>query len=42
MYRCIKCGKEIKDIGKFVMCPYCHSRILVKVRPKVAKTVKTD
>jgi DNA-directed RNA polymerase subunit RPC12/RpoP len=42
MYKCLKCGREIKEIGRFVMCPYCHGRILVKVRPAIARKVSTD
>ncbi|MCD6227245.1 zinc-ribbon domain-containing protein [Candidatus Micrarchaeota archaeon] len=43
MYVCPKCGKEIEKIEqKFVRCPYCGSRILMKKRPPIAKEVSTD
>ncbi|MEM0480689.1 MAG: DNA-directed RNA polymerase subunit P [Candidatus Aenigmatarchaeota archaeon] len=34
MYRCIICKKEIEKLEKRIICPYCGSRILEKVRPK--------
>ncbi len=42
MYICRNCGKKIKDIDKFVTCPYCGSKIIVKERPPIAKTVKAE
>ncbi|MCD6482690.1 MAG: DNA-directed RNA polymerase subunit P [Candidatus Aenigmarchaeota archaeon] len=40
MYKCLICKKEIPKIEGKVICPYCGSRILVKVRPKVIKRVQ--
>ena len=39
-YKCIYCKKEVKEIESRVRCVYCGQRILTKVRPEVAKTVK--
>ena len=41
-YKCLHCGAEIKSIDKFVRCPYCGYRIVIKERPQIAKEVKTD
>lgn len=43
VYRCAKCGKEVKidlAITREVRCTYCGSKILYKPRPKVARRVK--
>ena len=41
-YKCFNCGKEIdaKGIERRVICPYCSSRIIKKVRPAVIKKIK--
>ncbi|MCD6484416.1 MAG: DNA-directed RNA polymerase subunit P [Candidatus Odinarchaeota archaeon] len=43
-YICYKCGREVKlniDMpGQFFRCPYCGSRIFVKMRPPFVKVIK--
>jgi DNA-directed RNA polymerase subunit RPC12/RpoP len=41
-YKCVNCGKEIKQLENFVRCRYCESRILLKSRPNIAKEITTD
>ncbi len=42
MYKCMKCGKEVKTDPKEkrIRCPYCGYKVLVKARSGVAKTIK--
>ena len=43
MYRCISCRREVKvdlKTSPKVQCPYCGYRIIEKLRPKIAKTLK--
>ena len=43
MYKCLKCGKEVKldlKTTKKIICPFCGHRILEKTRPKVVKRVE--
>jgi DNA-directed RNA polymerase subunit P len=40
MYKCTNCKKEIPKIEDRIRCPYCGSRVFVKLRPKVVKRVK--
>jgi DNA-directed RNA polymerase subunit RPC12/RpoP len=42
MYICQNCGKKVDDVEKFVTCPYCGHKILIKQRPQVARKIKTD
>jgi DNA-directed RNA polymerase subunit RPC12/RpoP len=39
MYKCVNCGKVIKEELTKVRCPYCGFRILAKERPKTVKKV---
>ena len=39
MYKCINCKKIIPKL-ETIRCPYCGSRIFVKVRPPIVKKVK--
>jgi|YelNatPaOPRAMG01_1025707.scaffolds.fasta_scaffold34972_1 DNA-directed RNA polymerase subunit RPC12/RpoP len=40
MYRCINCKKTVAKLGENIRCPYCGSRIFVKVRPETIKRVR--
>ena len=44
MYRCLRCGKtftkEEMETLPGVRCPYCGYKIIVKLRPPIAKRVK--
>ncbi len=40
MYVCAACGKEVKEIGEIVRCPFCGYRILYKARQPIGKRVK--
>ncbi|MCD6369568.1 MAG: DNA-directed RNA polymerase subunit P [Thermoproteales archaeon] len=45
-YLCLRCKKtfdqnDIALIPGPMRCPYCASRLIVKTRPPIAKTVKT-
>jgi len=41
-YKCINCKKVVTldEIGSKAKCPYCSSKILIKLRPKVVKLIK--
>ncbi len=41
-YVCLHCGKEIKNLEKFIRCPYCGYRVLSKKRSSLAKEISTD
>ncbi len=41
-YVCIHCGKKIKQMGNFVRCEYCGSRVMVKSRPNLSREASTD
>ncbi|MCL4362901.1 DNA-directed RNA polymerase subunit P [Candidatus Marsarchaeota archaeon] len=41
-YICASCGKESKSLEKFVLCPYCGGRMMLKKRPNVSREVSTD
>lgn len=39
-YKCVRCGKEIKDLPEgSVRCPYCSFRVVEKQRAEVVKEV---
>jgi DNA-directed RNA polymerase subunit P len=42
MYRCMKCGKDVKvePKEKRIRCPFCGYKVLIKQRSGVAKTIK--
>ncbi|MDD5148404.1 MAG: DNA-directed RNA polymerase subunit P [Candidatus ainarchaeum sp.] len=41
MYRCGKCGETFNKLPEgLVRCPACAYKVLYKVRPAVAKTIK--
>lgn len=43
MYRCAKCNKPIQETNTMgVQCDKCGSRIFIKERPNVKKTLKSD
>jgi len=42
MYTCQKCSKKIENIEKFVTCPFCGHKIIVKERPPIAKKIKAE
>jgi len=41
-YLCIMCKRKISHeaIRKNIKCPFCGGKILVKIRPPIAKLVK--
>ncbi len=41
-YICLHCAKEVKNLEKFIRCPYCGYRVLAKRRSSLAKSVPTD
>lgn len=41
-YICLHCKREVKSLEKFIRCPYCGYRVLVKARSSLAKEVSTD
>lgn len=40
-WKCIKCGKKVKEI-KVVKCPYCGYRIIHKEKPPIVKKMSTQ
>ncbi|MBI2674973.1 MAG: DNA-directed RNA polymerase subunit P [Candidatus Aenigmarchaeota archaeon] len=41
-YKCLNCGKNVQlDLksAKRVICQFCGHRMLIKIRPKIAKRV---
>ncbi|MFQ6020948.1 MAG: DNA-directed RNA polymerase subunit P [Candidatus Aenigmatarchaeota archaeon] len=42
MYKCLKCGKDIKfkQIKEKIRCPYCGYRVITKQRSKTIKKVE--
>ena len=39
LYKCFKCGKEVKDtyVKRRVRCPHCGSKIVFKPRAVITK-----
>ncbi|RLE85937.1 MAG: DNA-directed RNA polymerase subunit P [Thermoprotei archaeon] len=44
IYRCLKCGRifsrEEMETLPGVRCPYCGHKVIIKIRPPIAKRVK--
>lgn len=43
MYRCAKCNEPIREMNMIgLQCDKCGSKIFIKERPNVKKTIKSD
>jgi DNA-directed RNA polymerase subunit RPC12/RpoP len=40
MWKCLRCGKPVGEVGNRVRCPQCGWRMLIRVRPGLVKTVR--
>jgi len=40
MYKCVNCKRIITKLEDKVRCPYCGTRVFVKLRPEIVKRVQ--